>query len=70
MDDEMEVEAMLGSLSQDDRFYDDINGEELPRDLVIAARRLEIDYHNKRNVYSKVCWSESVRCTGKPPIKV
>ncbi len=41
------------------KFYDDVHGgEELNKDEVIAARKLEMQFFKKMGVYSKVSMSE------------
>ena len=44
---------------EDEKFYDDITGVELPYDLVIAARKLEVEYYRKMKVYNKVPYEEA-----------
>ena len=56
------------SASDKVEYWDDLSGEEMDPELVEAARKDEMDEHNKHNVYVKVplreCWDE----TGKHPI--
>ena len=69
-EDDKEVQALMQVSSEGEIFYDDITYEELPRELVLAARRLEIEYFRKMKVYTKVHRREAYGVTGKPPIKV
>ena len=51
-------------------FYDDLTKQQLPTQLVKAARRKELDYFESKNVWRRVPVSESHRCNGRPPITV
>jgi hypothetical protein len=53
-EDEKEVQALMQVSSEGEIFYDDITYEELPRELVLAARRLEIEFSRKMKVYTRV----------------
>ena len=52
---------------EDEKFYDDITGVELPYDLVIAARKLEVEYYRKMKVYNKVPYEEAKTKLGSNP---
>jgi hypothetical protein len=54
----------------DGTFYDDMSGDYLPKELVVAARRLEMDFFWQKNVYDKVPIAEAWDRTGKAPIPV
>ena len=49
--------------------YDDLSGEALDPEKVMAARKLEMEYFKKHNVFTKVPQEECWRVTGGPPIK-
>ena len=49
------------------RFWDDVNGEYLPEDLVLAARREEIDWVHSDGVYEIVPMQEC-RDAGMKPL--
>ena len=51
-------------------FKDSVTGQPLPEALVRAARRLELEYFEKKHVWVKVPRSEALAKTGKPPITV
>ena len=54
-----EIDEDWASLYEGVKFYDDMNGgEELDKEKVIAARRLEMQFFKKMGVYSKVHKSE------------
>ena len=48
------------------RFWDDVNGEYLPEDLVLAARREEIDWVHSEGVYEIVPMHECRDASMKP----
>ena len=48
------------------RFWDDVNGEYLPEDLVLAARREEIDWVHSEGVYEIVPMQECKDAGTKP----
>ena len=50
-------------------FWDHVNGGGLPADEVMAARKKELQYFVKMQVYTKVSIDECWKVTGKPPIK-
>eukprot|EP00972_Heterocapsa_arctica_P019148 2826780-Heterocapsa_arctica.AAC.1 len=47
-----------------------MTGEELPRELVMAARAEEIEFFHKKGVYRIVDRRTAITKTGKPPISV
>ena len=51
-------------------FKDDSTGQLFPPDLVHAARTLELDYFNGKQVWEKRPIGEARRVAGKPPITV
>jgi hypothetical protein len=55
--------------AQDEKFWDDITGEELPTELVRSARQVEIGWVHDINLYDKVPRSEA-RAKGIKPITV
>ena len=48
--------------------YDDLTRQQLPTQLVKAARRKELDYVESKNVWRRVPVSEAHRVNGRPPI--
>ena len=52
----------------DGHFVDDMSGQTLKTDLVLKARKEEMDKHFSHNAYDKVPIEESHRATGKGPI--
>ena len=50
--------------------FDDVSGQELKPELMIAARRDEIAYFRDMGLYEKVDIAESWKATGKAPIAV
>ena len=71
-DDEEEIESLCqGTLDgYSGKFKDDVTGQVLKDELVLEARRVELDFFNKRGVWVKVPYEEARRRTGKPPITV
>ena len=67
---EEHVHSLLQLGEEGETYYDDITGEELPHDLLVEARRIEIKYYRQMKVYTKVPWKEAIETTGKAPIKV
>ena len=65
-----EEEAQALMQIGEERFYDDIAGDELLAHLVKEARKLEVHYFRQMKEYSKVQWAEAMTVTGKPHIKV
>ncbi|CAE8634939.1 unnamed protein product [Polarella glacialis] len=53
----------------DGEFVDDISGEALPKHLVEAGRKLEMEFFHREVVYSKRPIAECWRCTGKAPVR-
>ena len=49
-------------------FRDDLTKQQLPTQLVKAARRKELDYFESKNVWRRVPVPESHRVNGRPPI--
>ena len=49
--------------------WDDVSGKALDPDRVREARRLEMEYYDKMQVYDKVPIEECYRKTGKAPLK-
>ena len=71
-DDEEEIESLCQEASQgySGKFKDDITGQVLRDELVREARRVELDFFNKKGVWMKVPYEEARKRTGKPPITV
>ena len=67
-EEEKEYEEILQS--QWEHIYDSITGMELDSKMVGIARGEELREIKKRKFYTKVPWDESLRVTGKKPIKV
>ena len=53
-------------LREGGRFWDDVNGGNLPEDLVLAARREEIDWVHSEGVYEIVPMQECQDANMKP----
>ena len=53
-------------LKEGRRFWDDVNGGYLPEDLVLAARREEIDWVHSEGVYEIVPMQECKDASMKP----
>ena len=53
-------------LKEGGRFWDDVNGGHLPEDLVLAARREEIDWVHSEGVYENVPMQECKDAGMKP----
>ena len=51
-------------------FYDDLTKQQLPNELVKAARRKELDYFEMKNVWNRVPVQEAWKVSGRPPITV
>ena len=51
-------------------FYDDLTKQQLPSELVKAARRKELDYFEMKNVWNRVPVQEAWKVSGRPPITV
>ena len=58
------------SMTSDGRIRDDTKGGWLDGVKVQKARMDEIKYVRSRGVYERVPWSQAMRRTGKPPIKL
>ena len=56
--------------AEDWGFIDDISGEPLKSELVIAARHEELEYVHQHGVYEKCPYEQAMSRTGRPPIKV
>ena len=71
-DDEEEIETLCQEASHgySGKFKDDISGQVLRDELVREARRVELDFFNKKGVWMKVPYEEARKRTGKPPITV
>ena len=52
------------------KFKDDLSGQLLRDDLVMAARKLELDYFTNKGVWNKVPRQQAFAQTGRPPIGV
>ena len=65
-----EEETPENWMTYDGEFYDDVSGEDLPKHLAVAGRRLEMDFFHGRKVYDKTPISECWEKTGKAPIPV
>ena len=68
----MEVMSVAGSAAaiQNKLFKDSVTGQPLPGELVCAARKLELDYFEKKLVWERVPRGEAFARTGKAPISV
>ena len=62
-------EAGRESLSEDERYWDDVNGGWLDPHMVREERRREVDWLHKQDVYEKRI-DECRQATGQPPIKL
>ena len=51
-------------------FYDDLTKQQLPTQLVKAARRTELDYFEAKNVWTRACMAEAEPISGRSPITV
>ena len=51
-------------------FYDDLTKQQLPTELVKAARRKELDYFEMKTVWNRVSVQEAWKVNGRPPITV
>ena len=71
-DDEEEIESLCQSVSTgySGKFKDDLTGQVLKDELVHDARRIELDFFNRKGVWVKVPYEEARRRTGRPPITV
>ena len=69
-DDEEEIRANCQGPEQgfSGRFRDDLTGQLLNDELVLQARRVELQFFNKKGVWRKVPLEEARRRTGRPPI--
>ena len=69
-DDEEEIRANCQGPEQgfSGRFRDDLTGQLLNDELVLQARRIELQFFNKKSVRRKVPLEEARRRTGRPPI--
>ena len=69
-DDEEEIRANCQGPEQgfSGRFRDDLTGQLLNDELVLQARRIELQFFNKKGVWRKVPLEEARRRTGRPPI--
>ncbi|CAK0886283.1 unnamed protein product [Prorocentrum cordatum] len=63
-------EAGRENLSDDERYWDDVNGVWLDPQMVQEARRLEVEWLHKLDVYEKRTIEECRSVTGQPPIKL
>ncbi|CAK0867442.1 unnamed protein product, partial [Prorocentrum cordatum] len=63
-------EAGRDNLSDDERYWDDVNGGWLDPQMVREARRLEVEWLHKQDVYEKRTIEECRSVTGQPPIKL
>ena len=52
------------------KFYDDMTGEPLPKDLVMKARAEDIEFFHRKSVYKAVDKDLAYQQTGKPPITI
>ena len=50
--------SVIKILKEEGQFWDDVNGGYLPEDLVLAARREEIDWVHSEGVYEIVPMQE------------
>jgi hypothetical protein len=64
-----EEEAQGEWMTYDGEFVDNISGEAIPKDLVVAGRKLEMEFFHKEEVYTKRPISECWQRTGKAPIR-
>ena len=69
LDQEAEIMSVSGPAAGGS-FKDSVTGQQLPGGLVCAARRLELEYFEKKRVWVKVPRSEAFVKTGKAPISV
>ena len=49
---------------------DDVKGGRLPAEMVHAARKHELDYLRRREVYTYSTAAEARKVTGRPPIRL
>ena len=54
------VDERLKSLYADVEFFDDVNGGQLNKELVVQARKLEMAFFQKMGVYTKEDRSEDL----------
>ena len=59
-----------GYAAQSKPFKDSVTGQPLPGELIRAARKLELEYFEKKLVWEKVPRGEAFAKTGKAPISV
>ena len=52
------------------KYKDDISGQLLKDSLVLAARRVELEYFNAKGVWTKVPRQQAFARTGRPPVSV
>ena len=71
-DDEEEIESLCqgASTGYSGKFKDDITGQVLRDELVLEARRVELDFFNKKGVWVKVPYKQARRRIGRTPISV
>ena len=71
-DDEEEIEAFCQEAAQgySGQFKDDVTGQVFKDKLVQEAGRIELDFLNKKGVWTKVPYEEARKRTGRPPIIV
>ena len=71
-DDDAEIEAFCQEAAQgySGQFKDDVTGQVLKDKLVQEARRIELDFFNKKGGWTKVPYEEARNRSGRPPITV
>jgi len=70
MQEPVDLSVFITQTERDGKVYDDMTGQELPYELVVEARRKELEYFKKKNVWVKKLVKECINKTGKPPISV
>ena len=64
------AETGVFKVGRNERYVDDLTGQQLPPELCRAARKTELDYFKDKEVWVMKQVSEALRRTGKPPITV
>ena len=52
------------------KYKDDLTGQLLKDELVLEARRVELDYFNSNGVWKKVSRQNARAATGRPPVSM